>query len=127
MDSAEFFEEGLQPELRSVLYRISEEALRNIQRHAGDVGVTLTLYRSPEEVHLEVQDEGPGFSRATIEQRKTLGLISMEERARLVGGTLELTSLPGEGTTVKVAIPLKTWHADGFSAESRRFVPQLGN
>ncbi len=115
LDVTNFFEEGLEPGVRSVLYRISEEALRNIERHAGDVGVTVTLYRSPEEVHLEVQDEGSGFSRGILEQRKTLGLISMEERARLVGGRLELTSVPGEGTTVKVAVPLKVAHAEAFS------------
>jgi len=107
LDIADFFDEGLEPGLRSVLYRISEEALRNIHRHAGDVPVILTLYRSPDEVHLHVQDDGPGFSRDAIRQRKTLGLVSMEERARLVGGTLELTSLPGQGTTVKVAVPLR--------------------
>lgn len=113
LDVADFFEEGLEPGLRSVLYRISEEALRNVQRHAGDVRVTLTLYRSPEEVHLDIQDEGPGFSRDAVAQRKTLGLISMEERARLVGGTMELTSIPGQGTTVRVAVPLKASLADG--------------
>lgn len=117
LDTADFFEEGLKPGVRSVLYRISEEALRNVQRHAGDVGVTLTLYRNPEEVHLEIRDCGPGFSSEIIEQGKTLGLISMEERARLVGGTLELTSRPGGGTTIKVAVPLRASHAEALSAE----------
>jgi PAS domain S-box-containing protein len=116
LDIADFFDEGLKPGVRSALYRISEEALRNVQRHAGDVAVTLTLYRGPEEVHLQIQDEGPGFSHGALQRRKTLGLISMEERARLVGGTLELTSLPGEGTAVKVLVPLKASQADGFSA-----------
>ena len=62
IDTADFFEEGLQPDVRGALYRISEEALRNVQRHAGDVPVRITLHRGPESVHLEIQDEGPGFS-----------------------------------------------------------------
>ena len=112
IDSTDFFEEGLQPAVRSVLYRISEEALRNVQRHAGDVAVKITLYRGPRSVHLEIQDEGPGFSQDAVKSRRTLGLISMAERARLVGGTLTVTSIPGEGARVEVAVPLvKDGHA----------------
>ena len=106
IDAADFFEEGLAPEVCSTLYRISEEALRNVHRHAGDVPVTITLYRSPEAVHLEVQDEGPGFSQDAIKHRRTLGLISMAERARLVGGTLSITSVPGEVAKLELAVPV---------------------
>ncbi|MBV9779151.1 MAG: PAS domain S-box protein [Acidobacteriaceae bacterium] len=106
LETADYFEEGLESELRSALYRITEEALRNVQRHAGDVPVTITLYRNSGEVHLEIQDSGQGFSEAAIKGRRTLGLISMEERARLVGGTLELRSVPGEGTTLEVVVPV---------------------
>lgn len=108
LDTADFFEEGLPSDLRGVLYRICEQALSNIQRHAGDVPVTITLFRSPEDVHLHIHDEGPGFSLEVISKRQTLGLVSMEERARLIGGTLELTSFPGQGTTVRVVLPLQT-------------------
>ena len=107
VDVRDFFEEGLQPNVRSALYRISEEALRNVQRHAGDVPVTVTLYRSPEFVHLEVEDEGPGFRQDAINAKRTLGLISMAERARLVGGTFSLTSTVGHGAKVEVAVPLR--------------------
>jgi two-component system, chemotaxis family, CheB/CheR fusion protein len=103
IDTADFFEEGLQPNVRSALYRISEEALRNAQRHAGDVPVTITLYRSPDAVHLQVQDEGPGFSRDAL---KGIGLISMAGRARLVGGLLGFTSVPGKGAKLELAVPL---------------------
>ena len=106
IDSTDFFEEGLQPAVRGVLYRISEEALRNVQRHAGDVPVKITLYRSPESVRLEIQDKGPGFSQDAVKSRRTLGLISMAERARLVGGTLTVRSIPGEGARVEVAVPI---------------------
>ncbi len=104
--AADFFEEGLPSEIRSALYRISEEALRNVQRHAGDVPVTITLYRDPESVHLEVQDDAPGFSEQALKGRRTLGLISMSERARLVRGTLNLTCTPGRGAKLAVAIPV---------------------
>ncbi len=106
IDSADFFEEGLQPAVCSALYRISEEALRNVQRHAGDVPVKVTLYRSPESVHLEIQDEGPGFSQDAITGKRTLGLISMAERARLIGGKLIVTSVPGGGARLEVAVPI---------------------
>ena len=106
IDSTNFFEEGLPHTVLSVLYRISEEALRNVQRHAGDVPVKITLYRNPESVHLEIQDEGPGLSHDAVKSRRTLGLISMAERARLVGGTLNVRSIPGQGARVEVAVPL---------------------
>ena len=106
IDAADFFEDGLKRDVRSALYRISEEALRNIQRHAGDVPVRLTLYRSPDAVHLEVEDEGPGFRQEAINLKRTLGLISMAERARIMGGTLSLTSIPGHGAKLEVAVPL---------------------
>ncbi|MBV8834240.1 MAG: PAS domain S-box protein, partial [Acidobacteriaceae bacterium] len=106
IDVENFFEEGLPPEIRSTLYRICEEALRNVQRHAGDVPVTVTLYRSPQIVHLEVQDEGPGFRQDALHSKKTLGLISMAERARLLGGTFILTSSPGHGAKLEVAVPV---------------------
>lgn len=115
IDAANFFEEGLQPDIRSALYRICEEALRNVQRHAGDVPVTITLYRSPEAVHLEIEDRGPGFSQDAISARRTLGVISMAERARLVGGTFTLTSTPGQGTELQVAVPV---HQQAYGASA---------
>jgi signal transduction histidine kinase len=68
--------------------------------------VTITLYRSPDAVHLEVLEEGPGFSPDAIKRRRTLGLISVAEGARLVGGTLSITSVPGEGAKLHLAVPL---------------------
>lgn len=106
LDSADFFEEGISPEIRGVIFRISEEALRNVQRHAGDVPVTVALYRSPNTVHLEIQDEGPGFSHEAIEGKRTLGLISMLERARLLEGNLVVTSAPGNGAKVELTVPV---------------------
>ena len=86
-----------------------------MQRHAGDVPVKITLYRSPESVHLQIQDEGPGFSQDAMKERRTLGLISMAERARLLGGTLRVTSVPGEGARLEIAVPLTQ---DGHEARA---------
>ncbi|MBV8818609.1 MAG: PAS domain S-box protein [Acidobacteriaceae bacterium] len=118
LDTADFFEEGLAPEVRSALYRITEEALRNVERHAGDVPVEIALYRSPEGVHLEVRDRGPGFSQEAMKGKRTLGLISMSERARLVGGKLELKSTPGRGAVLEVAIPVAVQEFETASAEA---------
>ena len=122
LGSDNFFEDALAPELKSVLYRISEEALRNVVRHAGDVPVTITLSRNSGSVHLRVQDGGPGFSRDAVEGRRTLGFISMEERARSIGGRLEVNSAPGEGTVVEVVVPVSNAsHGSATSSTSGGF------
>ena len=105
LDAGDFFEEGLEPELLAVLYRISEEAVRNAVQHAGDVPVKVTLFRSPGAAHLIVEDAGAGFPQHVLQGRRTLGLISMAERARLARGTLDIVSKPGEGTKVEVKVP----------------------
>lgn len=117
-----FFENALAPEVKSVLYRISEEALRNVVRHAGDVPVTITLSRNSKSVHLKIEDRGPGFSRNAVEGRRTLGFISMEERARSIGGRLEVNSAAGEGTLVEVVVPVsKPSHGTTTSSLSGGF------
>ena len=78
----------------------------------------IALYRSPEGVHLEVRDRGPGFSQEAMKGKRTLGLISMSERARLVGGKLELKSTPGRGAVLEVAIPVAVQEFETASAEA---------
>jgi signal transduction histidine kinase len=95
-------------DMEVALYRIFHEALINIRRHASsarNVGVTLTSHR--DNVDLQVQDDGPGFDIETALQRKRVGgLMSMRRRAEIIGGTLEVVSSPGSGTTVRVVVPL---------------------
>ena len=91
-------------------YRIAQEALRNVSKHAGVAHVKISLYR-PEAIGddrsglvLEIADSGRGFD---LEQHTPgLGLISMKERARLLGAALHLHSVPRHGTTIKVELPL---------------------
>jgi signal transduction histidine kinase len=85
------------------LYRIAQESLRNVARHAPGAAVSVILSGTAEEICLSIEDTGPGFSRRT--SRPGLGLISMQERARLVNGKLRVVSRLGKGTTVEVRAP----------------------
>ena len=86
------------------LYRIAQEALRNVVKHAPGADVSLKVFQTLNELVLHLHDSGPGFSVQEIRGRGGLGLISMQERARLAGGSLQLLSRPGEGTTVLVRL-----------------------
>ncbi len=86
------------------LYRVVQESLRNISRHAQASAVHLILREDEQEITLSIQDNGQGFEVDGLLSRG-LGFVSMRERVRLVGGTLLVESQPGHGTTVKVSIP----------------------
>jgi signal transduction histidine kinase len=88
------------------ILRIASEALHNAVRHAGAHHVGVRLNGGERALTLEVIDDGVGFDPGDPELRsRHLGLTSMEERARELGGTLELTSAPGRGTTVRLEVP----------------------
>jgi signal transduction histidine kinase len=87
------------------LYRIAQEALRNVVRHAGTSRVEVSLLGHEGEVLLTVSDKGKGFVQNGSHSRPGLGLASMEERARLIGAELSILSHPGQGTTVSVLVP----------------------
>ena len=88
------------------LYRIAQESLRNIRRHAQAVEVRLFLASDGEVVTLFIEDSGDGFDLEEVRGKGGLGLISMEERARLVNGILNMSSQPGVGTRVELRLPL---------------------
>ena len=88
------------------LYRVAQESLRNIRRHAQAVDVRLFLASDGEVVTLSIEDSGDGFDLEEVRGKGGLGLISMEERARLVNGILKMSSQPGVGTRVEVRLPL---------------------
>ncbi len=88
------------------LYRMAQEALTNIIRHAGAARLTVQLTTTPEQVKLIVEDDGLGFEPSKV-PRGRYGLIGLNERAKLLGGSLELSSSPGEGTCVEVTVPLR--------------------
>ncbi len=92
-------------------FRVAQEALTNVVRHAQARTVVVALHREPDSLHLQVRDDGVGFAvtdmRAQAVRGASLGLLSMEERASLAGGRLEFKSAPGEGTEIHAWFPLK--------------------
>ena len=95
------------PHLASVLYRVAQEALRNVVRHAGASHADVSLQMHGGSATLEVTDDGRGFDvRRAEERRPGMGLFSMRERVELVNGQLDVTSLPGRGTRVVASVPL---------------------
>lgn len=89
------------------LYRIAEQALANVARHAGARHAALRLDRDPTQVRLRVEDDGAGFDPATVPPGR-FGLVGMSERARLLGGSLTVESAPGQGTAVEAVVPLRS-------------------
>jgi len=99
--------EQISLELSVELYRIAQEALNNVVRHAGeDVTVTLTLQGASRGLEFSICDTGLGIDRNNLKASHGLGLKSMAERAALVGGSLAIESLLGEGTCIRVRVPL---------------------
>jgi signal transduction histidine kinase len=91
------------------LFRLTQEALRNIEKHANATSATVELDFSGEEIRLSVVDDGRGFAPAKnisdLLRAGKLGLLGMKERAELVGGSFELRSGPGKGTQVVARVP----------------------
>src|SRR5215203_1926722 len=102
-------DERLPPEVETALFRVAQEALTNVHKHAPSARVRITLRRLNDSVRLQVRDWGPGFNPEKITDGggpgERLGLSSMRERVALLGGHLEVHSKPGEGTEVVAEIP----------------------
>lgn len=92
------------------LFRVYQECLTNVVRHSGADQVNVQLYFRNKKLHLEVQDNGKGFLRKEIENKKTLGILGMKERVSLIKGEYSIESKPGKGTTVRVRVPLEELH-----------------
>jgi signal transduction histidine kinase len=101
--SAEEFPVDLPEEHKTCIYRVVQEALTNVVRHAQASGAQVRLQWSERGIELSVQDNGVGFDPMRV---KGLGLLGMEERIRHLGGTFILDSQPGRGTLLTVALPL---------------------
>jgi signal transduction histidine kinase len=100
------------------VYRIVQEALRNVAKHANAAAVAISVVGQDDVLRLTIHDNGPGFSPNDVRFRGGLGLISMQERASVAGGSFCLTSKPGEGTTIQVEIPLAATERDESPASS---------
>jgi len=104
------------------LYRIAQEALTNVAKHAGAVRVSVQLDRQDAFLRLHVEDDGRGFSYDDAVRKRGpghgLGLISMRERAELLGGTCVVTSASGAGTAITITIPRGGEYTDAENQNS---------
>lgn len=100
----------LPPDVETHVYRITMEALANVRKHAAAARVSVVLERRRDQLLVIVEDNGRGFDLAAVRAAAgaghKLGLFGMRERAALVGGTLNVETGPGQGTTVFVRLPL---------------------
>ena len=96
----------LPKELTLCLFRIVQEALRNVVKHSGAESARVFLVNTGEEVRLSISDEGCGFDAGATASEHGLGFTSMRERSRIVGGEICVKSMPSCGTVIEVSIPL---------------------
>jgi signal transduction histidine kinase len=94
--------DGLSPEVEQCYYRVTQEALENASRHAQAHKVRVSLRGDEAGLVLEISDDGGGFSQASADSEEKFGIRGMRERAELIGGTLEIDSDPGRGTTIRL-------------------------
>jgi signal transduction histidine kinase len=110
-EEVSFIERGnsasLAPACTTALYRIAQEALRNAAKHAPEAPVRVTLIHSEDDVELRIEDAGGGFDPRMIQGKGGLGLLSMEERARSIGAAFVIDPTVGEGTSIRVRVPLE--------------------
>jgi two-component system sensor histidine kinase UhpB len=95
---------SLSPNVELVIYRVAQESLTNAVRHSGAATATVSLVADAGEVRLSVRDDGSGLPAEL--PHGTAGIVGMRERALLVGGRLSIESRPGEGTEVRLTVPL---------------------
>lgn len=99
--------ERVTPELEATIYRLAQEALNNIAKHARADQVDVVLERTSDQLSLIIEDNGVGFDSSSVEQNhEGVGLIGMRERAALVGAEFEIETTPSRGTTIIVRAPI---------------------
>lgn len=96
--------DGLSPEVEQGIYRVTEEALNNAARHAHAQNVIVSLRRNRYTLYLTITDDGVGFDPETVSLDDHYGLVGMRERALLCNGQLDIDSIPGAGTTVRLTV-----------------------
>jgi signal transduction histidine kinase len=97
----------LVPTIETAAYRVVQEALTNAARHAGVAGVTVRFWIDESKLNLQVDDRGRGFDPdVVLKEAKSSGLFGMSERVNLVGGRMNIESIPGSGTTISVELPV---------------------
>ena len=102
---ADFSTGRLPHEIETVLYRVIQEALTNVVKHAGAERVSIVLTQRSSGIRVVVEDDGRGFDAGDV-RNDALGVVGMQERVALVGGSLEIESASGAGTTLAAYVPL---------------------
>ncbi len=99
-------------DVRTALFRIAQESLTNVARHAKAANVEVTILEVDGSVRMEIKDNGKSFQVERVlnskEKKNRLGLLGMRERVEMIGGTLSIESSPGQGTTVRAEIPYRS-------------------
>jgi signal transduction histidine kinase len=111
---------SLPPEISTTAYRVFQEMLTNVARHAEATEVRVSLQLSEGCLQLVVEDNGRGFSPHDLQKPRSLGLLGMKERAAMVKGSLTVESLPGRGTTVRLEVPVERAAAASSKPQSTR-------
>jgi signal transduction histidine kinase len=106
---------GLSSDQQIVMFRIFQESLTNVVRHAKASAVDVVLAERDGMFELEVRDNGRGISRAEAENPRAIGLVGMRERAALIGGSFQIAGQRGKGTTVRVRVTVPRVPTDDTS------------
>ena len=101
------FDQRLEADMETVFYRFSQEALTNTLKHSGAETFVLSIIKSYPMIIFQVEDDGIGFDTQIVgKDKRSLGIIGMRERATLLGGTFQMRSSPGDGTRIRIEIPV---------------------
>jgi signal transduction histidine kinase len=114
--TSELGEFQFDPKKSIALFRIFQEAVTNVARHAQATTVEVSVRREKNDVLLEIKDNGIGIEPNAEHKARSFGLVGMRERAVLLGGTLEITGIKGRGTTILVRMPFEQTLPDGGAA-----------
>ena len=99
---------ALSPDISLCLFRVLQEALHNSAKHSGVRHFEVRLWGTADEIHLTVKDSGVGFDREQAKMGQGLGLVSMEERLKLVNGSFTIETQPGGGATIHARVPVES-------------------
>jgi signal transduction histidine kinase len=102
------FTDSISDDAALCIYRVAQESLQNVLKHSRAAAARVVLSRKPQEIHLLVTDTGIGFDIEEASERNGLGLVSMRERVRTIGGRISIRSEPGDGTQIEVFVPTRT-------------------
>ncbi len=119
--------EQLDSTQRTVLYRVAQSALANVEKHAGARNATATLRKTQGAICLEIHDDGKSFEVGRVllaTRHKRLGLLGSRERVEMVGGKFTVQSTPRKGTTIRAEIPIN--HAGAKGTKSRKGISPFG-